>query len=96
MNGEKQGNFQHDNLDGGFGKPQGSESDMWNKMEKEIRKVSKDTSGEPRDFRFKDKKSWWWNENFQSKIRVKNDCLKNGLCVKMMKLEKSIRKLRTR
>lgn len=36
---------------------------MWNKMEKEIRKVAKETLGESGGFRHKGKESWWWNES---------------------------------
>lgn len=51
--------------------------------------------GELRGFEHRGKELWWWNENVQSKVRVKMIVL-NGLGVKMLKLEENIRKLRTR
>ena len=36
----------------------------------------KETLGEFRGFGFRGKESWWWNENVQSKVRVKKECFK--------------------
>lgn len=58
MKGEKQEIFQHTILQGGFGQPQGSANDMWNKMTQTIRKVTKETLGESRGFEPRGKESY--------------------------------------
>ncbi|KAH1199054.1 hypothetical protein GmHk_18G052502 [Glycine max] len=45
-------------------------------MSQEIIKVAKETLGESRGFGPRGKESWWWNENVQSKVRVKKECFK--------------------
>lgn len=80
----------------GFGQPQGTASDILNKMAWEIRKVAKETLEKSRVFGFMGKQLWWSNESIHSKVRVKMFVLKNWLGVKMPKLGKSIRKLRIR
>ncbi|KAH1219042.1 Craniofacial development protein 2 [Glycine max] len=74
--GEKQGIFQQKIWEGWCGQSQGSANDMWNKMSQEIIKVAKETLGESRGFGPRGKESWWWNENVQSKVRVKKECFK--------------------
>ncbi|KAL5153945.1 Craniofacial development protein 2 [Glycine soja] len=76
LKGEKQGIFQQKIWEGWCGQSQGSANDMWNKMSQEIIKVAKETLGESRGFGPRGKESWWWNENVQSKVRVKNECFK--------------------
>ncbi|KAL5153826.1 LINE-1 retrotransposable element ORF2 protein [Glycine soja] len=76
MDGEKQGIFQQKIWEGWCGQSQGSANDMWNKMSQEIIKVAKETLGESRGFGPRGKESWWWNENLQSKVRVKKECFK--------------------
>ncbi|KAL5141766.1 Metal tolerance protein 6 [Glycine soja] len=76
MDGEKQGIFQQKIWEGWCGQSQGSANDMWNKMSQEIIKVAKKTLGESRGFGPRGKESWWWNENVQSKVRVKKECFK--------------------
>ena len=44
---------------------------MWNKIIQEIIKVDKEMSKRSRDFGTRGKESWWWNENVQSKGKVK-------------------------
>ncbi|KAL5130891.1 Craniofacial development protein 2 [Glycine soja] len=76
LKGEKQGIFQQKIWEGWCGQSQGSANDMWNKMSQEIIKVAKETLGESRGFGPRGKESWWWNENVQSKVRVKKECFK--------------------
>ncbi|KAH1192728.1 Craniofacial development protein 2 [Glycine max] len=76
LKGEKQGSFQQKIWEGWCGQSQGSANDMWNKMSQEIIKVAKETLGESRGFGPRGKESWWWNENVQSKVRVKKECFK--------------------
>ncbi|KAH1222459.1 Craniofacial development protein 2 [Glycine max] len=76
LKGEKQGIFQQKIWEGWCGQSQGSANDMWNKMSQEIIKVTKETLGESRGFGPRGKESWWWNENVQSKVRVKKECFK--------------------
>ncbi|KAL5176375.1 LINE-1 retrotransposable element ORF2 protein [Glycine soja] len=45
-------------------------------ISQEIIKVAKETLGESRGFGPRGKESWWWNENVQSKVRVKKECFK--------------------
>lgn len=54
---EKQGSFQHKILNGGFGPPQRSVNDMWNKMAKEIGNVISEMLGELRGCEPKAKES---------------------------------------
>ncbi|KAL5193398.1 Craniofacial development protein 2 [Glycine soja] len=75
LKGEKQGIFQQKIWEGWCGQSQGSANDMWNKMSQKIIKVAKET-GESRGFGPRGKESWWWNENVQSKVRVKKECFK--------------------
>ncbi|KAH1198785.1 Craniofacial development protein 2 [Glycine max] len=76
LKGEKQGIFQQKIWEGWCGQSQGSANDMWNKMSQEIIKVAKEMLGESRGFGPRGKESWWWNENVQSKVRVKKECFK--------------------
>ncbi|RZB60259.1 LINE-1 retrotransposable element ORF2 protein [Glycine soja] len=76
LKGEKQGIFQQKIWEGWCGQSLGSANDMWNKMSQEIIKVAKETLGESRGFGPRGKESWWWNENVQSKVRVKKECFK--------------------
>ncbi|KAL5190235.1 LINE-1 retrotransposable element ORF2 protein [Glycine soja] len=76
LKGEKQEIFQQKIWEGWCGQSQGSANDMWNKMSQEIIKVAKETLGESRGLGPRGKESWWWNENVQSKVRVKKECFK--------------------
>lgn len=67
----KQKSFQYKILKGGFKHPQGCANDMWNKIVQEIIKVDKEMSRRSRDFGTRGKELWWWNENVQSKVKVK-------------------------
>lgn len=60
---EKQGSFQHNIFEKGFGQPQGSAYYMWNKMAQESRKMTKEALEESRGFARMGKKLWWWNES---------------------------------
>lgn len=69
--GWKQGSFKYKILKGGFRLPQENANDIWNKIAQEIRKVDQEKLEESRGYGPIDKESWWWNENFQSKVIVK-------------------------
>lgn len=47
----------------GFGQPQGSANDIWNKMTINSGKATKETLGESKGFGPTGKESWWWNES---------------------------------
>lgn len=61
---------------------------MWNKMAQEIWKVPKETMENQKVFGLSGKESWWWNERFLSKDRVKKDCFKEWFRCKISKLKK--------
>jgi len=69
---------------------------MWDKMEHDIRKVTKEALGESSGFRLRNKKYWWRNESVHGKVRIQMKCFKAWSKCKIPKLGKSIRKIRMR
>ena len=53
-----------------------SANDMYVEMTKGIIKVAKETLGESRGFKPKDKESWCWNASMQNEVKVERKYFK--------------------